>query len=122
MAARMIRFDRALLRVRGTARLRRAATQILGRALEAADPYGATRRQLRLAGDRLFVAGRAVSIPRGARVVVVGAGKAGAPMARAVEDVLGDRITSGVVTVKRGYTAPLRRIALREAGHPVPDA
>jgi len=117
-----IRFDRSLFRVQGTARLRAAAARILGRALEAADPYAATRRHLRLAGDRLLVAGRPFSIPRGARVVVVGVGKAGAPMARAVEDVLGSRITSGVVTVKRGYTLPLRRIALREAAHPVPDA
>ncbi len=122
MAARPIRFDRALFRVRGTARLRGAAARILARALEAVDPYAATRRHLRLSGERLFVAGRPVLIPRGARVVVVGAGKAGAPMARAVEDVLGGRITSGIVTVKRGYTMPLRRIALREAGHPVPDA
>ncbi len=55
-------------------------------------------------------------------MIVVGAGKACAPMARAVEDILGDRVTAGLVTVKTGYTAPLRLIALREAGHPLPDA
>ena len=43
-------------------------------------------------------------------------------MARAAEDVLGDRIGDGFVVVKDGYTAPLRRIRLAEAGHPVPDA
>src|SRR5438552_4122311 len=43
-------------------------------------------------------------------------------MARAAEDVLGDRIGEGFVVVKDGYTAPLRRIRLAEAGHPVPDA
>ena len=42
-------------------------------------------------------------------------------MARAAEDVLGDRIGDGFVVVKDGYTAPLRRIRLAEAGHPVPD-
>jgi len=60
--------------------------------------------------------------PRRARVVVLGCGKASGAMARAAEDVLGDRITEGFVVVKDGYTAPLRRIRLAEAGHPVPDA
>jgi glycerate-2-kinase len=61
------------------------------------------------------------------RIVVVGAGKAGAPMAAGVEAVLGDRIADGLVAVKHGHTAtpagtPLRRVRLIEAGHPVPDA
>ena len=43
-------------------------------------------------------------------------------MALAVESVLEDRITDGLVVVKDGYTAPTRRIRLPEAGHPVPDA
>ena len=60
--------------------------------------------------------------PRHARVVVLGCGKASGAMARAAEDVLGDRIAEGFVVVKDGYTAPLRRIRLAEAGHPVPDA
>jgi glycerate 2-kinase len=59
--------------------------------------------------------------PRHARVVVLGCGKASGAMARAVEDALGDRIAEGFVVVKDGYTAPLRRIRLAEAGHPVPD-
>jgi hydroxypyruvate reductase len=60
--------------------------------------------------------------PRDARIVVLGCGKASGAMARAAEDVLGDRIADGFVVVKDGYTAPLRRIRLAEAGHPVPDA
>ncbi len=42
-------------------------------------------------------------------------------MAAAVEEVLGDRITAGLVVVKDGYTAPTRKVELVEAGHPVPD-
>jgi len=117
-----VRVDQSLFGVRGTARLRRAAVRMLARAIDAVDPYAATRRALRVAPGRLVVAGRAYPLAPGARVIVVGTGKAGAPMARAVEDALGDRLTGGVVAVKTGYTAPLRRIALREAGHPIPDA
>jgi glycerate 2-kinase len=53
---------------------------------------------------------------------VIGAGKACAPMARAVEDVLEDRVTAGLVTVRTGDATPLRRITLRQASHPLPDA
>jgi hydroxypyruvate reductase len=84
------------------------------------DAYAVTARALRRQGNTLFVNKRAILLPAGARVIVVGAGKACAPMARVTEDVLGDRITSGLVVVKTGYTAPLRRIALREATHPLP--
>ncbi len=120
--AHAVHVQEALFRVRSTVRLRREAVAILKAALAAVDPYNATRRVLRLDRRGLVAAGRAYPLAPGARVIVVGAGKAGAPMARAAEDVLNDRITAGAVVVKAGYTAPLRRIVLREAGHPVPDA
>ena len=56
------------------------------------------------------------------RLLVFGCGKAGGSMAAALERALGSRITEGLVIVKDGYTVPTHRIALREAGHPVPDA
>src|SRR5205085_1403453 len=55
-------------------------------------------------------------------VYVIGAGKAGASMAKAAERVLGRRIAAGLVNVKDGHVARLRRIELNECGHPVPDA
>ena len=116
------RIDDALFGVPETAALRRAALQILAQALSAVDAYAVTHRALRRERDTLTVGGRTFPLPAGARVIVVGAGKACAPMARAVEDVLGDRIGAGLITVKAGYTAPLQRIVLREAGHPLPDA
>ncbi|MCG8472376.1 MAG: glycerate kinase [Desulfobacterales bacterium] len=55
-------------------------------------------------------------------IYVIGAGKASARMALALEEILGERITGGVVSVKYGHTEPLSHIRLIEAGHPVPDA
>jgi hydroxypyruvate reductase len=55
------------------------------------------------------------------RVFVIGAGKASAAMAKAVERLLGARIDSGLVNVKYGHIARLRRVKLNECGHPVPD-
>jgi hydroxypyruvate reductase len=52
----------------------------------------------------------------------MGAGKATAKMARAIEELLGGRITRGLVIVKAGHAVPLQKVAMVEAGHPVPDA
>jgi glycerate 2-kinase len=58
--------------------------------------------------------------PRG-RLVVIGAGKASAAMARAVEDHWPGEL-SGVVVTRYGYKVPCERIEIIEAAHPVPDA
>jgi glycerate 2-kinase len=55
-------------------------------------------------------------------VRVLGAGKAAAEMARAVEDVLGERLAGGIVVVPEGYDIPLDRVEVRIAAHPLPDA
>jgi len=58
--------------------------------------------------------------PRG-RLIVVGAGKASAAMARAVEDNWSGPL-SGLVVTRYGYAVPCERIEIVEAAHPVPDA
>ena len=58
--------------------------------------------------------------PRG-RLIVVGAGKASAAMARAVEENWSGPL-SGLVVTRYGYAVPCQRIEIVEAAHPVPDA
>jgi glycerate 2-kinase len=89
--------------------------------LEAVDPYAATKRALRLSGDELKVGEHTFRLKDFKRIVVVGAGKAGAPMAQAVEEILVDRLEGGLIVVKYGYTAPLKRVKIIEGGHPIPD-
>ena len=55
------------------------------------------------------------------RVVVVGAGKASAAMARAVEDHWQGPL-SGLVVTRYGHAVPCQHIEIVEAAHPVPDA
>ncbi len=69
-----------------------------------------------------MAAGRTVDLDDVGRILVLGCGKAGASMARAVEEILGDRVSAGLVVVKDGHLAATRRISLIEAGHPIPDA
>jgi hydroxypyruvate reductase len=60
--------------------------------------------------------------PRRGRVVVVGAGKAAAAMAAAVEAHWPEQPMSGLVITRYGHGVPCKRIEVVEAGHPVPDA
>ena len=59
------------------------------------------------------------SAPRG-RLVVIGAGKASAAMARAIEERWPGEL-SGLVVTRYGYAVPCERIEIVEAAHPVPD-
>ncbi len=59
--------------------------------------------------------------PRKGRTIVLGAGKASAAMARAVEDNWPGPL-SGLVVTRYGHSVPCQRIEIVEAGHPVPDA
>jgi glycerate 2-kinase len=54
------------------------------------------------------------------RVIVIGAGKASAAMAKAVEDNWPGDLT-GLVVTRYGYAVPCKRIEIIESAHPVPD-
>lgn len=115
-------FSRDLFAGKPYANLRRQAASILTAAVRAVDPASAVRRCVSRRGGILRIAGRRYDLGSIRRIVVVGAGKASAPMAVAVEDILGPRVSAGIVIVKYGYAVPLRRIRVVEAGHPLPDA
>lgn len=98
------------------------ARAIFDAALRAADPAIAVRAYLRLHRGVLSAGARRYRLSDFDSVRVVGAGKATARMAQAVEDLLGDRISRGAINVPDGAALALRRIRVNQAGHPVPDA
>ena len=59
--------------------------------------------------------------PKG-RCIVVGAGKASAAMAAALEQAWPDVALSGVVVTRYGHAVPTAKVRIIEASHPVPDA
>jgi glycerate 2-kinase len=111
----------------------RDALRIFRAALAASGPAEAVLRHIRLAngtliaGRRRYRLAKPLAHVRGSatppfrNVYVIGAGKAGASMAQAVERLLGKWINGGLLNVKYGHTARLRRIELNECGHPIPD-
>ncbi|HXG51127.1 MAG TPA: glycerate kinase [candidate division Zixibacteria bacterium] len=102
-------------------RLRKDARTIFEAAVRGADPAIALRRSVRTDRGALEIGGREYRFSNYRRVCVIGAGKASARMAEAVEALLGDRIVCGTVVVKYGHSVPLERIEVREAAHPIPD-
>ena len=101
--------------------LQETLTKIFLAGLRAVDPEEAVRRHVNLVGNRLRVGERFYLLERFKRVIVTGAGKGTAPMAKALEEILGDWLTTGWVIVKYGHGLPLKKIRVLEAGHPVPD-
>ena len=102
-------------------KMRNDAVRIFNKGLEAVEPCSAVKRCCRREGDNLFIGNRKYDLSGIKNIFVTGAGKATAPMAAAIEDILGDKITRGIINVKYGHTANLNCIGLIEAGHPVPD-
>lgn len=101
--------------------LRQDAAQILDAALKAVDPALALKRAVAMEGDVLRIGGQSLDLADYERIVAVGAGKAGAPMAQALEDILGERLDGGMLVVKDGHGGPTQKIRIFEASHPVPD-
>ncbi len=113
---------------------RKAVIAILEAGLEAADPYHNTKKLVRLQGDRLIVGGRefepaddpctgpfTCDLSTVGSVYIFGAGKGSQRMVRALEEILGDRISGGHVIDKKGHSVELQRIDVSLGDHPLPD-
>jgi glycerate 2-kinase len=113
---------------------RKAMVQILEAGLQAADPYHNARRLIRIEGGKLIV-GNPDFEPTGSprtgdqvynlseirNIYVAGAGKGIQNVARAMEEILGDRLTGGHVIDKKGHPVILKKIGVTLGGHPAPD-
>jgi glycerate 2-kinase len=96
------------------------ALRIFRAALRAADPVQAVLRHVRREGEVLIADGkRPYDLKSFRNIYVIGAGKASARMAVAIERLLGARITGGLINAPNA--GKLRRIEINVAGHPIPD-
>ena len=122
--------NRDILTSHGNIALRKAAVEIIEYALQAANPYPAVRRLVQpctcrtgqvLDGHLLSVGDLVFDLKLYERIFAMGAGKASLPIAQALEDILGDRISDGLFVLKHGSLADLNRTEVIYAAHPVPD-
>ena len=78
---------------------RRDLIDIVEDTLSAVDPSELVRRAVQLDGDTLRVGGESIDLSDVESIYVGGGGKACFPMARAVDEILGDRVRGGVLNV-----------------------
>ncbi|NJD58410.1 MAG: glycerate kinase [Anaerolineae bacterium] len=99
--------------------------QVLAATLNQADAGMCLRSHLQVESDNLLIDTSRTELAIFNNVYLVGVGKAALPMTSTMIDLIGKRITSGVVLTKNGYTGCMDlvddRIEIFEAGHPIPD-
>lgn len=103
------------------AEMRKDISDIFYCGLKAVEPGAAIKRYCHLADDHLYIGNRVYDLLQFNNLFVIGAGKATAPMASALENILGKRITKGVISVKYNHVTELSNVRQIEAGHPIPD-
>ncbi|HHT9153649.1 MAG TPA: glycerate kinase type-2 family protein [Candidatus Hypogeohydataceae bacterium YC40] len=101
--------------------LKRQALEIFYHALKAVDPARLVRGALGLEDSVLKITDKSYNLKDFSGVYALGIGKAAAPMAQALEELLGEWLKGGIVVVKEGHSLPLRKLKILEAGHPIPD-
>lgn len=100
---------------------RQVALDCMNVALEAANTYQGTKNQISLSGSQLKAGNSIYDLNSIRNLYVVGAGKGSYPIACALDEILGARITDGIVAVKDPSAKQLINIRVLSTSHPVPD-
>jgi glycerate-2-kinase len=104
-------------------KLRNDACDIFESALNSVDPKQAVYNALKLEKNVLLFEKGYIDLNAINQIFVIGGGKAGGMMSLAIEELLGDHITSGIVNVLEGTSHEMfpNHITLNEASHPIPS-
>ena len=97
----------------GSDQVRRRARRLVIEALEftlaSVDPHVLVSQKVKRRGEKLHVENQVIRLGGYDRIFVVGAGKASGAMAEALEAILGNRLTGGLVVVPIGQHSPESR-------------
>lgn len=114
--------NRDQLLAQGDQESRRIVLDVAEATLERLDSYTRIRSIARMEGSVLHIGQRSWDLASKRHVYLVGSGKACNHMARAVEDVLGDYLTKGIIIVKIAEdTDDFVRTEVHVGGHPIPN-
>jgi glycerate 2-kinase len=100
---------------------RKIVLDIADQTLERLDSYKRIKSIMHLDGDILHIGAKQWDLSKKRRVYLVGAGKACNHMARAVDEVLGDRLTRGIAIVKIEEADVYHKTEIYVGGHPLPN-
>ncbi len=104
----------------GDKELRKDLVGAIEAALQRVDPYQITRKLVTVNGNKLLIGKLEFDLKTLQNIKVIGAGKATYPIAKALEEILGDRI-SGLIIVREDEGRELSKLEVVRAGHPMPD-
>jgi glycerate 2-kinase len=91
-------------------------------AIAAVEPERLVRESVAREGDLVRIKGTTFDLAGFERIFLVAFGKAAAAMAGALADILGERLTSGLVVVPGPGVKTVPKLETIEASHPIPDA
>jgi len=80
-----------------------------------------TKKFLNLKDHILEIKGLHWDLAKLNNIYVIGGGKATYAIGKAVEEILREHLTGGIITVKKSEKRRLKKIKVVEAGHPLPD-
>ncbi len=89
--------------------------------INAVNGYNAVKGVIRINRKEIIISGNEYPSGQFKHIIVAGAGKASVSMAKAIDDLVGERIERGIVITKYGHGNRLKHIDVLEAGHPLPD-
>jgi hydroxypyruvate reductase/glycerate 2-kinase len=120
--------NRAELLSHGFVEGRRKVLEIAEHTLAHVDPRAAVKKHVKLDGSMLQIGEDVFDLDKVNKIYAIGGGKATYPLAVALEEILGDRISDGFIAIKKGQKQPfletmerLSRIRVAESAHPIPD-
>jgi glycerate-2-kinase len=103
-------------------KVRNAILLAFDSALLSSNPYQLIIDNISVSDSILEVGSKQFDLNKFKNIIVIGGGKASGPMTQALEKLLGDRITHGIVNTltETSVNYPTKKVHLNEAGHPIP--
>lgn len=92
------------------------------KAIKAVDPENLIKEQFQIKDHKLFFRNSiSENLNLYKNIYLIGFGKGVAPMAKAMEALLGNRLSEGCIVVKYDHGETLHKVEVIEAAHPLPD-
>ena len=117
----MIIKNRTELLSHGNKRGREAILEVLKCAINVVDIYEATKKSVFIKNNDLHIKDLNYDLSKIENIYVIGGGKATFSAAKALDEVLGERIKRGCINIKGNMRKRLKQIKVIEAGHPIPN-
>jgi glycerate 2-kinase len=95
--------------------------RILATAIQAVEPGAVVCHAMRLEENKLLIGGKTYQLEKFKRIILIGIGKAALAMVASAEEILGKRVSTGLIVTKNHKQAYFGKMSVLLGGHPIPD-